>query len=420
MARKVFLSFLGTNAYTKCVYSFCSIRSNAVEYVQSALIEMFCTDWTEKDKIFVFITKEAEEKNWERLKQEWHVNTAIIKGIHIPSGKNEEEIWQIFQILYDALEKSDELYVDITHSFRSIPLLASSLLQYAKFLKNISVQGIYYGAFETLGNPRDILDRIPNAEERIAPVFDLTAFSKIQDWSVAANDFIRFGNTSRLSQLTKGNIYSVLRESKGQNQVASALNRLNQYIDELSLNIKTNRGKKIIEGEAPDNIIHILNSLEQDLIRPLNPILSDLKKSVNDIYNEKGNTKNMLLAVKWCIEKQLIQEGFTILQEGIISFLLIDYRNKDKREYVSGFLNRFFSGTFDRSRFKLNTQDSENLEEHLGSIPGIEKWSSIFKKITDYRNDINHAGMTDKTIAATAFESKLKELYEQTERLLSC
>jgi len=127
MARKVFISFLGTNNYTPCVYSYGSSRSSAVEFVQSALTEMFCTNWTKEDKVLVFITKEAEEKNWVKLQQEWHVDTSITKGVFIPSGKNEEEIWQIFQIIYDCLEKSDELYVDITHSFRSIPLLASSL-----------------------------------------------------------------------------------------------------------------------------------------------------------------------------------------------------------------------------------------------------------------------------------------------------
>ena len=419
MARRVFLSFLGTNNYTKCVYSQGSSRSKAVEFVQSALTEMFCADWTEKDKVLVFITKEAEEKNWNKLLAEWPVGAGTAKGIPIPSGKNEEEIWRIFQIIYESLEESDELYVDITHSFRSIPLLASSLLQYAKFLKNISVRAIYYGAFETLGNPRDILERIPNPDERIAPVFDLTAFSKIQDWSVAANDFIRFGNTSRLSQLTKEDIYSLLRETKGQHQVASELRKLNQNIDELSLNIRTGRGIKLIEGKASANIIDILNSLKQDLITPLNPILAALKQSVEAIYKEKGSKENMLLAVQWCIEKQLIQEGFTILQEGILSFLLDDHRNKEKREFVSGFLNHF-SGGFDRTRFKLSYQDSEDLKEFLKSIPGIKKWSSIFQQITEIRNDINHAGLTAQSHAATVFEGKLKELYHQTEELLSC
>jgi len=126
----------------------------------------------------------------------------------------------------------------------------------------------------------------------------------------------------------------------------------------------------------------------------------------------------MLLAVKWCIDKQLIQEGFTILQEGIISFLLTDYHNKNKREFVSGFLNTFFIDTFDKTRTKLSYQEREDLEEDLKSKPKIKEWSSVYKRIAEIRNDINHAGMTSKIFKATAFEVKLKELYHQTELLL--
>ena len=421
MSRKVFISFLGVSDYTECVYTYGSYRSRIVMFVQSALTEMVCADWTKDDKILVFLTNEAEEKNWPKLKQEWRIDTSITQGVPISLGKDEAEIWRIFQIIYDSLEESDKLFVDITHSFRSLPLLASSLLQYAKFLKNITVHGIYYGAFETLGNPRDIQVRTPNPNERIVPVFDLTAFSEIQDWSIAANDFIRFGNTTRLSQLTKADINPILRETKGKHKVAASLWNLNNCIDELSMNIRTNRGKELIKGKAPAKIITILNSLEQDLIKPLNPILAELKHSINDIYAGENETKNMLLAVNWCIEKQLIQEGFTILQEGIISFLLDDYHNKDKREFVSGFLNTFAFGVFDKTRYnKLNYQMCADLEDDLKRIPNIGKWSVVFQKITDYRNDINHAGMKSQTSSANYFEVALKELYHQTKLLLPC
>lgn len=415
MPRKVFISFLGTNNYTECVYSYNSFRSPVVKFVQSALTKLCCEEWTQNDKALIFTTKEALP-NWELLQKEWTLQIPCENKM-IPSGKNEDEIWNIFQIMYDSLQTNDRLYVDITHSFRSIPLLASSLLQYAKFLKNISVHAIYYGAFETLGNPRDIPERIPDPNKRIAPVFDLTAFSEIQDWSAAANDFIRFGNPARLSQLTKEDVYSVLRETKGKDKVASTLRDLNNYVDELSLNIRTNRGKKIIEGKAPSEIIRILGSLEQDLIKPLNPILEDIKKSVEKIYKGKNNTENMLSAVEWCIDKQLIQEGFTILQEGIISYLSEDYHDKNKRLFISGFLNKYGNG-FDRTKFDLSYEKAIELEESLNNVPKIREWSSLFQNITDIRNDINHAGMNKNSRKAVDFEGRLNELYKQIKTLI--
>ncbi|MDR2292871.1 MAG: TIGR02221 family CRISPR-associated protein [Prevotellaceae bacterium] len=424
MNRKIFLSFLGTNNYEKCVYSYKEYQSAVVRFVQSALIDMCCKEWDNDDKILIFTTEDALNKNWKKLEQECQTRISL-KNIDIPNGKNEEEIWKIFDIIYNQLENNDELYVDITHSFRSIPLLAASLLQYAKSLKNISVQAIYYGAFDNLGNARDIKTRIPNPNNRIAPIFNLTAFSEIQDWSVAANDFICYGNTQRLCALIKNNIKPVLRQTQIENNAARNLNTLNKQIKNVSLNIRTNRGKEIIKGKAPKDIIDILDSLETDLIliTPLNPILEKLKESIQKIYKGENDTKNMLAAVEWCIEKQLIQEGFTLLQEGIISFLLKDddYSNKDKRNFTSNFLNTFYSKgkEFDRHKNNnLSDKDIEILEESLKSLEECQALCNLFRKITEMRNDINHAGTSSQSLSADVFEKKLKNLFKQMKELI--
>jgi CRISPR-associated Csx2 family protein len=417
MDRKVFISFLGTNNYTECIYSFNSDKSPVVTFVQSALINIFCSDWTENDKIYIFTTEEALE-NWKKLQSEWNVNTPF-ENVMIKSGKNETEIWEIFQSMFKVMLEYDELYVDITHSFRSLPLLASSLLQYAKFLRHISVKAIYYGAFETLGNPRDIQNRIPNPNDRNAPIFDLTAFSEIQDWAAAANDFIRFGNSSRLNQLTKDDINPVLRLSEGKDEVASNLKKLNDNIDKLSLNIKTNRGRNLVEGTELDNIVSILTSLKQDLITPLNPILDELKNSIKSIFKGKGNRENLLVSVQWCIDKQLIQEGFTLLQEGILSYFLEDYLSEAKRTFISGFLNHYSKNDFDQTKYILENSNKDFLITHLKSFNNISEWSSIFSQITEIRNDINHAGIRSNPLAANKFETKLNDLFKKATELLT-
>src|SRR5699024_4490556 len=70
------------------------------------------------------------------------------ENIEIPNGKSTEEIWEIFQIVYDLIEKGDELLFDITHGFRSLPMLNMVLINYAKLLKEITVSGIFYGNWE--------------------------------------------------------------------------------------------------------------------------------------------------------------------------------------------------------------------------------------------------------------------------------
>lgn len=49
----------------------------------------------------------------------------------IPNGKNEEEMWEIFETLFDKIEEEDELYIDLTHRFRYIPMLVMIFPNYA-------------------------------------------------------------------------------------------------------------------------------------------------------------------------------------------------------------------------------------------------------------------------------------------------
>ncbi|MGL6226200.1 MAG: TIGR02221 family CRISPR-associated protein [Thermoguttaceae bacterium] len=419
MTRKIFISFLGTSDYKECVYQLGTQKSSVVKYVQSAFAELFIKE--QGDHYFVFTTQKAIETNWSQLQQEIQRLTPSVslENVLIPEGSTIDEIWQTFQTIFDKLEEGDELTVDITHSFRSIPLLASALLQYAKFLKNISVKGIYYGAFETLGPPKDIAEKFPNPQERIVLVFDLTAFSDIQDWSTAANEFITFGNTKQLSRLTKGHINKVVSVSGVQPSIPD-LNTLNNQIEKLSGIIKMNRGKDIISGSAAKKIIEILTSLEQSLIPVLNPILEKLKTDVETCFVEENDVRNMIGAVKWCIDKQLIQEGCTILEEGIITMLLPqkDWCNINQRFVVSGYLQ--YPDCFE-NKSKLSEDEVVQIIEHIKSILGenLDSISKTFKSIADVRNDINHAGMNCSPMSANNFAKKLCEFSDQVESILT-
>ena len=136
MARSVFLSFLGTGDYKKCVYADENRHSKKVTLVQHALVELFGSHWTHA---YIFTTKAAHKKHWKRMvnKKKWPMPISI-NNVKIPDGTNEAEMWKIFHTIFGKLEPEDEVYFDITHSFRSLPLLAGSLLQYAKSLENIT------------------------------------------------------------------------------------------------------------------------------------------------------------------------------------------------------------------------------------------------------------------------------------------
>ena len=166
MARKVFLSFLGTGNYKECKYV-CQEKgeSKIVKYVQEAILDLYAKDFSKNDIAYIFLTKDAEEKHWEKLMDKIGEKPFSIQAItNVPEGYSEIEIWNIFQILYDKLEEEDEVILDVTHGFRSLPMLGIVLLNYARSLKKIKIQHILYGAFESLGPAYNIEERIPDPE----------------------------------------------------------------------------------------------------------------------------------------------------------------------------------------------------------------------------------------------------------------
>jgi CRISPR-associated DxTHG motif protein len=163
MARKVFISILGTGFYGSCQYASGSFTSDKTRFVQEATLEYIgAKDWTTHDIALIFLTQKARKDNWEksitkRVNNSTEAEESYIgleqllenmnlpftpEGVDIVEGKNEDEIWKIFNTIYEKLEDGDELYFDLTHSFRYLPMLLLVLGNYSKFLKNVTIAHI--------------------------------------------------------------------------------------------------------------------------------------------------------------------------------------------------------------------------------------------------------------------------------------
>lgn len=270
MARKVFLSFLGTNRYIKTKYYLneeCKKTSQLTHFVQETTIGKTCLNWSSNDKVFIFLTEDAKTKNWESPAQKnnpkgqytglaeileaLNLNPKV-QVIDIPDGFSEEEIWNIFVIIFRKLKDDDELYIDITHAFRFFPLLMIVIFNYAKVVLNITVKHIYYGAFEKLG-PAYMVENDISEEERYAPILDLASFSELQEWSNAANSFVKFGSSELITELTKKEISPILKYSQGKDEKANQMRKFTISLFDFTQSLKTNRGLEILEGNKAKN-----------------------------------------------------------------------------------------------------------------------------------------------------------------------
>jgi len=414
MPRKVFISILGTGFYHKCTYTYTDeqeeLKSSPTHFIQQASLELALRkkEWTEEDKVIIFLTQKARELNWDKGITErtpYGKNTPVpYKGLEtvlqemglkatiedkdIKDGMNKEEIWEVFQTIYDTLEEGDEVYMDLTHSFRFLPMLLLVLGNYAKFLKGITIENIVYGNYDAR-----------NAENE-APIISLLPLASLQDWTFAAANYLQNGRATQLQAMVSKELSPILKKAKGTDKDASALNNYFNALAELSGFVLNCRGKDIRVGKKIYTIHNEEKRIEKIIIPPMVPIFNKIHQPLL-AFSPTDNVLNGFHAARWSLNKQLHQQAITLLQETVVSLLCkengLDLLDKNQRILI----NKAFTIVSDKipeSKWILSEDGAEASEKqketikHLIQHPVIIGLANTFKEITNIRNDFNHAG----------------------------
>lgn len=395
--RKLFISFLGTGFYNECTYYDKSGKYSPTRYIQEATLEQIhAADWSEADAIRFFITEQAFKDNWdESNSKRFNFKTkadedyvrlgTIISNLplkadvrpvfHVPVGNNEEEIWQIFEIVYREIQEGDELYIDLTHALRYLPMLVLVLSNYAKFLKNITIKHLSYGNYEG----RDM-----DANE--APIVDLMPLTQLQDWTSAAQEYLNDGYVEELI-----NIFSL---SKKNNYQGFSRKAANSFIKLLPIYINdrlTCRGPSIVNGDINKSLRAASEEIESLGVKAIDPIFTKIKKSIRSSGNMMGRVVD---AASWCFVHHMWQQSLTILQEGIVTFFCnrhnLNVDDDNDRRLITGAFS-ILSNNIQRAGWKVARGKLVFLITLLND-PLMKEISGTFKTLTDLRNNYNHAG----------------------------
>ena len=398
MARKVFISVLGTGNYKECIYASGNTQYDGTRFIQKATLQMLDVKegWTESDRIYIIVTDGSKEQNWETRTdngepkigladtlKEMHLSTPI-ETIRIPDGNNEDEIWQIFSDIYKVLNDEDELYFDLTHGFRYLPMMVLVLGNYAKFLKHTEVKSITYGNYES----RD-------KETNIAPIINITPLAALQAWTNAAADYLEHGDTTKLKNCADKPLITIARETKGQDQDATTLIKLSKQLYEFSNLISFNRGDEIIIGKQSEQIKALLEKADAEYIRPMGPLFKQIAKSVRNFNPD--SPENMIEASRLCLDHSDFQASITLLQEGIVSMLCrkfhLDVKDKGDREIATQALNKLGLELQNKEYRPLSPYKETIIKRIIDSGIISSELANQWNKITEDRNDFNHAGL---------------------------
>lgn len=411
MARKVFISFLGTSFYNECIYYADGYESKKVKYIQEATLEYLSgkETWTKDDVAYILLTTDAKQLNWEddghrdRNTGEVKPNVGLkrvltasslpmtIKPIEdLPLGINKEEIMQIFDSVFQEIEDGDELYIDFTHGFRYLSMLMLVLSNYARFLKHTIVRSITYGQFESVPGNRK-------------PIIDLTSFSLLQEWTYAAGQYLDSGKVDKLVSLCHNEYQPILRETRGKDEGAKQLRRFTETLKNVTEERLMCRGISIVESKNFTKLKENVDQMETTFIKPLTPIFHKVKESL-DGFDVNMNATNGYAAAKWCLHNGMYQQALTIFYENITTELCLMYGLDWKTESERGIINAALNTKKDSTKkdWRLDNDITSNKESCakayyiINDIHHQENFDEFIKlrnRVRDLRNDYNHSGM---------------------------
>lgn len=335
MPRKVFISFLGTNNYVQCRYDINGVVSEPVRFVQEALIEHWCKDWTEHDRIMIFCTSKettgengSKEINWfdngqPRVTEESEKIgllhrlqdlqaridlKAEIEEHDIEAGFSEEEIWRIFDAVVTKLQIDDEIYFDVTHAFRSIPLFSIVMFNYSKFMMDTNLASIMYGAFEKLGPAFRVKEQ--PVEARVAPVINLTNIARLQEYNQVASSLTEFGKVKQLKEAIAS--YQESASDQTIRNLAESISELDEYIATIDL-------KELKSGKFIRKFRSYYKNIRKKklLVKPISNILDELYKETED-FTEESSYRNIEAAINWTIKHDMLMQAYPLSAEYII------------------------------------------------------------------------------------------------------
>lgn len=415
MAKK-FLSFLGTTNYTECTYQW--DESNQGKYrskfVQEALIKTVCKDWGKEDSAVIFLTEKARNDNWYNLEdEERRLKTSLekthikVESISIPDGSTEDEIWEIFDIVSNQIDIGDEVIFDITHSYRSILMLALVILNYVKVVKDAKIMGIYYRAY---------------VGKDSASIFDLTPLDEILEWSQAVNMFLKYGISGHLKDISVERLRAELKHE----QWARDTNQFINSLDDLTMCLYTCRGMEITGRNATkksilaasklakDNLKKIKNIEKDKQLKPLIPLMERVEEKL-EIFGKNDNLSSGIATVQWSIDNNLIQQAYTALDETMKTYVCMEFDlnsfEYDHREEIVQKSLKIRARETPKNQWDVKTEYRDKVKEIVEALD--DQIVDLSNKISERRNDINHFRFNHNAVTYNKLASDIKEYFEE-------
>lgn len=357
------LCFLGTGPqggrYTPTTYV---KHDGSDESDETDLFPVAVSQLYNPEKIVVFVTPQVKEGDYlDPLKEKLGCK---LEEKELPDlldrGNSEKDLWQIFDTYQKSVDKEDKIILDITHGFRSLPMLAFPVVAYLRQVKQVTLEHILYAPY----------DARPESQGKNTPIFDLTPFVTLLDWMNAVNIFQSTGDARPIAEL---NIH---------NDISNALTKLSE-------SLLTNRTIEVQEAAFEFNGLRIddlITEQDQGNQAPFRMLIEQLKENYQGMAvnaprnNPEQSINKQFEQIKWYIDNQHYFQAITLIREWLVSWQYIQWR----RRTMNGWLR--WHGHRRPIEDAFNDYDSEAPD------PDDDAWD-LWEVCAELRNDLAHCGM---------------------------
>ncbi|OCR00149.1 CRISPR-associated protein [Oscillatoriales cyanobacterium USR001] len=292
------------------------------------------------------------------------------KCILIKYGLDQAELWenfdQIIQVIY-SLQDKDELYLDITHSFRSLSVFQFLTVTFIQDLfseKKINIAGVFYGMLDV------------TQELGYTPVVDLNPLFEITSWIKGAYSLKNYGNGDLIAELLK---------EQGEDALANQIAQLSQAININYVNA------------IKQNSTALKSSLyNPSQSRPFNYLRGILEKFAQKFTRSSiTEAEYQLELAGWYFENQRYATGYITLAEAIITYVCeIQGKNSGLEEA--------------RNEMKTFLHRSDNKNREL---------AQLYFKVNPIRTAIAHALIDKKRASASDAIANAEGYYQQAKQI---
>jgi len=374
------------------------------------------------DALIVFLTEDAEDKVFKDFKSALP-QTLEVRSVPVPLGKNEQELWQIFEVVSGSVVPNEDVAFDITHGLRSFPLLGLLAAAFLRSGLDVSLRAVLYGAY-------DVRDK--TALPHRTPMFDLSSMVKLLEWAAAADRFNRTGDARYLASLAEEQHKQLALASQEDHLLLEQAGKLGNLANIL---INISHSLRLIRPhQAMQHISNLSKQIQEAqpalkrsaAARPFNLLLQNVLDSYGPLaLIDPLNKRNQLetlgverVMIKWYEEREQWVQAVSLAREWLVSYLMIKSGEKTitKLNLRRGFEDLINSESIKLAQAKKSNRSYEPVS--LNGISDLENILGLWNQLTDTRNDILHAGMRENAGKPEGLISRIQSCIQSIENLV--